>query len=446
MVRNRAGYLAVVAFAVALPGCALFQNQNTGSTSPILGSAGVAPAKFPASGDPLLQSNATASRTNPGAILAGRVIDGHSRPPANTFIRLVSVDSKDNPAETDVAVTPEGYFTIQGLQTGKQYKLLARSKAGEKMLAGISYATAPNIRVLIQVKEEFVGGTTPEVPSAPNVNKNNEHGTAANKNVPTLGTPGSALAEPQAPPLSAPPLSVPPPLQPPVAPGGKGTGSEGGWVPGIASEKSGQWPPLLDIPNPKPKLTPPTLQIPNPKPATETPSFGPVAPPAFPQTKLDAAGPTRVPSCVLVGKRLINLALNDVNGEGWEFRVHRRGKLVLLDFWSTNCIPCRETMPLLAQLQARIGPKLEVVGVALENGGSPQEQSVHVASLCQKLQTNYRQLLSTSAACPTRSQFAIRFVPTLVLVDENGWVLWRHEGQPDATTLAELERLVRQRL
>ncbi|MCI0637446.1 MAG: TlpA family protein disulfide reductase [Gemmataceae bacterium] len=444
MVRNKAGYLAVVAFTVMLPGCALFQNKNSGSTSPILGSAGVAPAKFPTSTDPLVQSNATASRTNPGAVLAGRVIDSHSRPPANTFIRLVSVDAKDNPAETDVAVTPEGYFTIQGLQTGKQYKLLARSKAGEKMLAGISYATAPNIRVLIQVKEEFVGSTTPEVPSASPSHKDaagtkNEHGSAGNKNVPTLGKPGSALAEPQ-----APPLSVPPPLQPPIAPGGSGT--EGGWVPGIASEKSGQWPPLLDIPNPKPKLSPPTLQIPNPKPPTETPSFGPVAPPAFPQTKLEGAGPTRVPSCVLVGKQLVNLALNDVNGEGWEFRVHRRGKLVLLDFWSTNCIPCRQTMPLLAQLQARIGPKLEVVGVALENGGSPQEQSVRVGSLCQKLQVNHRQLLSTSAACPTRRQFAIRFVPTLVLVDENGWILWRHEGQPDATTLAELERLVRQRL
>jgi thiol-disulfide isomerase/thioredoxin len=39
-----------------------------------------------------------------------------------------------------------------------------------------------------------------------------------------------------------------------------------------------------------------------------------------------------------------------------------RGKVVLLNLWATWCVPCREEMPALDRLQARLGgPDFEVV-------------------------------------------------------------------------------------
>ena len=46
-----------------------------------------------------------------------------------------------------------------------------------------------------------------------------------------------------------------------------------------------------------------------------------------------------------------------------------RGKVVLLNFWATWCVPCREEMPALDRLQATLGGKdFEVVAVSIDKG------------------------------------------------------------------------------
>jgi thiol-disulfide isomerase/thioredoxin len=130
-----------------------------------------------------------------------------------------------------------------------------------------------------------------------------------------------------------------------------------------------------------------------------------------------------------VGGRLYNLALKDLNGDPWEWRTNRRGKLVLIDFWFVDCPHCRTAIPHLKQLQAQYGPYgLEVVGIACEKAGTVQEQALRVARLCQIQQTNYRLLLASGEANPVPVQFGVRVYPTLFLLDEDGKILWIHEG------------------
>jgi thiol-disulfide isomerase/thioredoxin len=153
-----------------------------------------------------------------------------------------------------------------------------------------------------------------------------------------------------------------------------------------------------------------------------------------------------VPSCVLVGNQLINLALYDLNHQPWELKTNRHGKLVLLDFWGTMCLPCRETIPHLRILQEQYGQAgLEVVGIACESGGSFEEDARKVQSIGQRLGINYRQLLSGDN-CPVRNQFNIRTIPTLILIDENGWILWRTDAALNAHQREELELLIKRRL
>ena len=47
-----------------------------------------------------------------------------------------------------------------------------------------------------------------------------------------------------------------------------------------------------------------------------------------------------------------------------------RGKFVLLNIWAAWCVPCREEMPTLDRLQAKLGgPDFEVVALSIDRGG-----------------------------------------------------------------------------
>jgi len=420
-------------FAAGLTGCSSFNKKNGSTAPPAGGPGGVAPPKFPSTTDPIL--NTTSGAHSGHTIIAGRVLDEYGRPAANTYVRLVAVGEKDAATPVDIATSNEGYFTIPGLKQGADYKLIARAKTGEKMIAGQTQTSAPNVHIVIKMRKDLVGATTPDLPAPVGESKGPE------KTARTLGTPeplpawkpgngstASISPDPASPRLSLeqelPAVKVPTPGPIPPPPSA---------TPGFV-DKGATWPPALSIP-------PPAIPRPDVKPLIPA-----VTPPPSPATG-STLGAARVPSCVLVGKQLINFALNDINGEPWEFKSNRQGKLILLDFWGTGCIHCRETLPFLKQLDQKYrGQGLEIIGLAYESSGSPQEQAYRVSSVMKGQGVTYRQLLGAGGTCPVRGQFGVRFIPTLVLLDENGWILWRHQGRPDRASLDELERWIQRRL
>ena len=416
----------IIACLAGLPGCSLFNKSSGTGTAGLLPGGGRAPAKFPAGNDPLFSTTAQAGK---GEILAGHVIDGFNSRPQVAYIQYVSLEEgKGDAAPVEVAANG-GYFTIPGLKRGASYKLTARAKNGEKLMAGTAVVTAPNPRIVIHVREDLVSSTTPPIPDPPAYKKEETSQNNSERQV------GAATWGPATEPV--PPRANVPANQ---------TTPTGGWIPGIAVTGN-NWPPAASIP-PQTSANPPTININRPIAVPGVPESQDRTPPvSVPSENRPQVGAARVPSCVLVGKQLVNFALNDLNGEPWEFKRHRKGKLVLIDFWGTTCLPCRETVPHLRNLQAQHGwSGLEVIGIAYETGGSPQEQAHRVASACQKLQTNYRQLLGANPNCPVREQFGVRFIPHMVLVDETGQILWRHEGRFDGNELQQLDLLIRRRL
>jgi thiol-disulfide isomerase/thioredoxin len=159
----------------------------------------------------------------------------------------------------------------------------------------------------------------------------------------------------------------------------------------------------------------------------------------------------QIPFCQLTGQQVYNFALYDVDGQPFEFRRSTRGRLVLLDFWGTWCMPCQHAIPHLKGLQQMYGPYgLEVIGIDYESCASVPEQMMRARRVCARLGVNYRVLLGTDdpqqpARCPVRQQFGVTSWPTLVLLDENGRILWRSEGL-DGSKVHELEMIIRQRL
>ncbi len=50
------------------------------------------------------------------------------------------------------------------------------------------------------------------------------------------------------------------------------------------------------------------------------------------------------------------------------------GQVYLVDFWSTGCFPCIESIPHLSELQARYQEKLIVIGVSIREGGEDNRE------------------------------------------------------------------------
>ncbi len=426
--------LLLTVLCLSGPGCALFKKNGGNGGS---GTGAPPPPRFPG-GDPIKDGplpapppqSAAPSATVDQAVLTGRVLDPYARPPANTYVRWVRLDdNKEAGAPVAVEVDANGYFFIPGLKAGAQYKLIASSKQGDKVLANIAYAEAPSTKILITIHEKFASFITPAGP-APADGDRKAQGPAETptKTSADLRTPpatawsntpaGSVSTVNNTVPELPVPLNVPSPptsQNPAVTPPSWG-------ATGVAGNATAPaWPPPLNIQNP---------------------SARPQPPPLTPGKQSRAA--TNVPTCALLGKQLVNLALYDTSGGVWDFRTSKQGKLVLFDFWSTDCVPCRQAMPELNRLQTQYGNQgLEVVGIAVDDVEKKQ-LAVSVNAVCRSL--SYRQLLGEPGKTNIVAQFGARSVPKLVLVDEEGWILWEHLGLPDRATMAELETLLQRRL
>jgi thiol-disulfide isomerase/thioredoxin len=140
-------------------------------------------------------------------------------------------------------------------------------------------------------------------------------------------------------------------------------------------------------------------------------------------------------------RRLIEFRLPDLEGKPVRFS-DLDADLVLLDFWGTWCQPCVRSVPHLVDLQARTaGKRLKVVGIACETD-APEVAARNVAASVAKLKINYPVLLSRNdGTCPLQEALHVQALPTMVLLDRQGRVLWRDQGATTAT-LARLDHMI----
>jgi thiol-disulfide isomerase/thioredoxin len=377
-----------------------------------------------------------ADRTQPATVsgvLAGRVLDSYDRNPPPAFIKVVQVgangaNAASAPAPVEVATDGQGFFAVRGLQPGQHYQLIARTRDGSPKLAGTVWATPPNPRILIYMSEDLYTQNTPPAPPPPQIPGQPSTQT------PNNGAPvqnGAAPAESNRDP-SKPSSSIPQQR------------AELGTPIKIEGDPSTP-PPTSDVrlqdvvKGPGYANVPPVASIP-PQPNQREG-------PPNPAGSLPAL-PTPVPSCVLNGKQLDNFALRDLSGQPWEYRTQHRGRLVLLDFWGSWCVPCRAAISHLRILQHNYGHYgLEVVGIAYENDAPFQEQVRKVQSVRDTWGINYQLLMGSSMLyCPVKTQFEVRSFPTLVLLDQNSRIIWRCDDGLTAEKLQDLELIVKQQL
>jgi len=114
-----------------------------------------------------------------------------------------------------------------------------------------------------------------------------------------------------------------------------------------------------------------------------------------------------------------------------------RGRVVLLNFWATWCVPCQAEMPRFIEWQSKYqGDGLSIIGVSMDDDSGPVESFVRKRGL------NYPVVLGDEKL--GLAYGGVLGLPVTYLIDRKGIVRARYEGETHLTAMeSALRRLLR---
>jgi thiol-disulfide isomerase/thioredoxin len=97
-----------------------------------------------------------------------------------------------------------------------------------------------------------------------------------------------------------------------------------------------------------------------------------------------------------------------------------KGKPVLVNFWATWCVPCKDEMPLLEAAHKKWGSKVQFVGI------DRQDYKPDALAFAQRTHVTYP--LAADPDATLDGSYRLRGMPTSVFIDRNGRIVQRVTG------------------
>ncbi len=128
--------------------------------------------------------------------------------------------------------------------------------------------------------------------------------------------------------------------------------------------------------------------------------------------------PHSVPS-VLAGKPAPACALSSLDGEQLSL-ADLGGKPILLNFWSTWCVPCKTEHALLQRASQAYGDRVEFIGIVY------QDTAENARGYLKRLGSNYRQFMDPNSECAI--DYGVAGVPETFFINPQGVVFTKQVG------------------
>jgi len=107
-----------------------------------------------------------------------------------------------------------------------------------------------------------------------------------------------------------------------------------------------------------------------------------------------------------------------------------RGRVVLIDFWASWCMPCRQLMPRIADIKTR-NPDIEVVAISVD---IDRDKAL---TFIRSVEPGLRPMQDT--AQKVADLYGVKLMPSSFIVDRQGVLRFRHDGY-GVKSLAAVER------
>jgi thiol-disulfide isomerase/thioredoxin len=120
---------------------------------------------------------------------------------------------------------------------------------------------------------------------------------------------------------------------------------------------------------------------------------------------------------------LMRTALVDLGGKPQQLE-QWRGKVLVVNFWATWCVPCREEIPALLRVQKKhVAKSVKIVGIALDNVDKVREYAA-------EMKIDYAVLIGSMETMAIAKDLGNRagVLPYTVVLDRTGKVAHTHAG------------------
>ena len=120
-----------------------------------------------------------------------------------------------------------------------------------------------------------------------------------------------------------------------------------------------------------------------------------------------------------------DIAFRDAKGEMVTL-ASLKGKVVFINFWATWCPPCIAELPSINTLYQKLGTHKNIVFLMADADGNPERSSLF-------LQKKHYDLPVYAATTTVPAEIAAGTIPTTVVLNKKGEMVYHHEGVADYT-------------
>jgi thiol-disulfide isomerase/thioredoxin len=127
-----------------------------------------------------------------------------------------------------------------------------------------------------------------------------------------------------------------------------------------------------------------------------------------------------------------DLNLTDLEGKKVHLKDYR-GKLVVVNFWATWCVPCRDEMPMFVEVAKQWAPKgIVFIGASLDD----KKTGKNIPDFIEKYKIDFPIWTGATADDMDRLKMG-NAVPDTAFLDEDGMILARVQGEIKKSQLTE---------